>query len=93
MVGGGGGPHPTTARDYGFPYPGRVGAAALVAAMERAERHGAYGAAYLHALAASPAAPPAGVPPLALLEAPAQAEIDRALSAYEAYVRVSEVVP
>src|SRR5581483_6331873 len=68
------------------------GAAALLEAMERAKRLGAYGAAYLHALAGGPALSAADIPPLALADAPAQAEIDRALSAYEAYVRVSEVV-
>jgi hypothetical protein len=68
------------------------GAAAPLGAMERAEHLGAYGAAYPPALAGGPAPPAGDIPPLALADAPAQAEIDRALSAYEAYVRVSEVV-
>ncbi len=96
----------------------QVGTAALLGAMEQAERHGAYGTAYLQALLSS--APPAGLeagrggdraaglatllaaagPPgsgdpsprasWGTADAPAQTEIDRALSSYEAYVRVSE---
>lgn len=79
----------------------QAGRGPLLAAMARAERQGAYGVAYLQALLAAPA-PPVAVgpdapprPPLdrRLAGAPTQAEIDRALGSYEAYVRQSEARP
>jgi hypothetical protein len=68
----------------------QAGRDGLLAAMARAEQQGAYGAAYLQALLA-PAAPPTeprpGAPPGGQLAGhPGQAEIDRALSSYEAFV-------
>jgi len=66
----------------------RCGAAELLAAMELAQAQGAFGAAYLGALVSAPAPEPP--PPDAWLmlpdEVPSQREIDRELSAYEAYV-------
>jgi transposase len=68
------------------------GAPAVLAAMARAERAGAYSAAYVAALLAPSdervVARPS-VPPLALPGVPQQAEIDRHLSHYEAYVQRS----
>jgi transposase len=64
----------------------RCGAAELLAAMEHAQAQGAYGAAYLRALVGPPPEPLPPPPRLVLADVPAQAEIDRALSAYEAYV-------
>src|SRR5713101_2961896 len=73
----------------------RCGAAELLAAMELAQAQGAFGAAYLGALVSAPvSAPPA--PPAAWLElsdVPSQIEIDRELSAYEAYVWAPDVQP
>jgi hypothetical protein len=70
----------------------QAGRDGLLAAMTRAEQQGAYGAAYLQALLA-PAAPPTGPVPAApsghLAGVPTQAEVDRALSSYEAFVRYS----
>jgi transposase len=60
------------------------GPAALLAAMTLAEQAGVYGADYLGALLAPPTA--AGNDPLARLGVPGQTEVDRLLSAYEAYV-------
>jgi hypothetical protein len=66
----------------------RCGAAELLAAMELAQAQGAFGAAYLGALVSAPV--PAPVPPDAWLmlpdDVPSQIDIDRELSAYEAYV-------
>jgi len=67
----------------------RHGADVVVAVMEQAAAHGTYGAEYLEALLQPPAA---STPPLAalpVLGVPAQDEIDRALSVYEAFVTVS----
>jgi hypothetical protein len=55
--------------------------------MELAHAQGAFGAAYLRALVSTPEAePPTQMLQLALTDLPTQAEIDRALSAYEIYV-------
>jgi hypothetical protein len=63
--------------------------------MELAAAQDAYGAAYLRALlgparAAACAAPPAR---LVLAGVPTQAEIDRALSTYEAFVWMPDAAP
>ncbi len=64
------------------------GEAALAAAMTQAALAGAYGAEYLTALLAPwPALPPA-TPPLSVPGVPSQAEVDRLLSSYEAWVQV-----
>ena len=71
----------------------RCGAAELLAAMELAQAQGAFGAAYLGALVSAPVPEPP--PPAAWLvlpdEVPSQREIDRELSAYEAYVWALDV--
>jgi len=65
----------------------RCGAAALLAAMELAQAQGAFGPAYLGALVSAPVPEPPPEPAsLELTDVPAQTEIDRELSAYEAYV-------
>ena len=73
----------------------RCGAAELLAAMELAQAQGAFGAAYLGALVSAPVAelvpPPATW--LVLTDVPSQIEIDRELSAYEAYVWAPDVQP
>jgi transposase len=71
----------------------RHGAADLLAAMTRAERARAYSADALAVALLTPgaAAPPA--PALFLPGVPTQAEVDRGLSVYEAWVQVEEVVP
>jgi transposase len=61
-----------------------VGAARLLAAMERAHQAGAYSAEGLRAAVAQPAP----VRPLVLPGVPPQAEIDRPLGAYEALVTI-----
>ena len=71
----------------------QAGRGPLLAAMARAEQQGAYGAADLRALLA-PAAVPPELPPGPprsghLAGAPSQAEVDRALTSYEAFVRHS----
>ncbi len=71
----------------------RCGAAELLAAMELAHAQGAFGAAYLGALVNAPVAEPAPTPAtwLVLTDVPSQIEIDRELSAYEAYVWAPDV--
>jgi transposase len=71
----------------------RCGAAELLAAMELAQAQGAFGAAYLGALVSAPVSePPAPEATwLVLTDVPSQAEIDRDLSAYEAYVCALDV--
>jgi hypothetical protein len=73
----------------------RCGAAELLAAMELAQAQGAFGAAYLGALVSAPVPEPP--PPAAWLvlpdEVPSHCEIDRDLSAYEAYVWALDVQP
>jgi len=65
----------------------RCGAAELLAAMELAQAQGAFGPAYLGALVSAPVPEPPPEPAsLELTDVPAQTEIDRELSAYEAYV-------
>jgi transposase len=72
----------------------QAGPGALLAAMGQAEQRGVYGAAYLQALLAPTARvtePPPSPPPSGRLAGvPSQAEVDRALSSYEAFVRRSE---
>jgi hypothetical protein len=67
----------------------QVGAASLVAAMAQAETAGSYSAATVSLLLATPAEPPP-FPPLPVAGLPAQHEVDRALSVYEAWVQVAE---
>ncbi len=61
--------------------------------MELAQAQGAFGAAYLGALVSAPVPEPS--PPeaawLVLSDVPSQIEIDRELSAYEAYVWAPDV--
>ncbi|HSH79646.1 MAG TPA: IS21 family transposase [Herpetosiphonaceae bacterium] len=67
------------------------GAAALLAALERAEAANSYSAVAVAALLHP--APAARVPaPTAMLDAPAQQDIDRLLSVYEAWVQIEEAV-
>lgn len=72
----------------------RCGAAELLAAMELAQAQGAFGAAYLGALVSMPVAelPPEQSTWLVLTDVPSQIEIDRDLSAYEAYVWALDVL-
>ena len=71
----------------------RCGAAELLAAMELAQAQGAFGAAYLGALVSAPVPepPPPQAAWLVLSDVPSQIEIDRELSAYEAYVWALDV--
>jgi transposase len=69
-----------------------LGAGDLLAAMARATQAGSYSADALRLLLAPPAAP-AAVPRLSLPGVPSQAEIDRPLSAYEAFVTVDVALP
>ncbi len=72
----------------------RCGATELLAAMELAQAQGAFGAAYLGALVSAPVPeppPPAEAAWLMLSNVPSQIEIDRELSAYEAYVWALDV--
>jgi hypothetical protein len=70
----------------------RCGAAELLAAMELAQAQGAFGAAYLGALVSAPVAePPPQAAWLELADVPSQFEIDRELSAYEAYAWAPDV--
>jgi transposase len=75
----------------------QVGAAPLLAAMAQADDAGAYSADALALLLAttrpSPAPATASAPPLRLVGAPPQHEVDRALSSYEAWVEVDEALP
>lgn len=68
----------------------RCGAEELLAVMEQATAQGAYGAAYLQALAVPPSEAISPTPRLGLADVPAQAEVDRALSTYEAYVWIPD---
>jgi hypothetical protein len=65
----------------------------LLAAMELAHAQGAFGAAYLGALVSAPVSepPPPEATWLVLTDVPSQIEIDRDLSAYEAYVWAVDV--
>jgi hypothetical protein len=71
----------------------RCGAGELLAAMELAQAQGAFGAAYLGALVSAPVAenPTPEATWLVLTDVPLQIEIDRDLSAYEAYVWALDV--
>src|SRR5947209_14051735 len=73
----------------------RCGAAELLAAMELAQAQGAFGASYLGALVSAPVPEPPPPPAawLLLADLPSQIEIDRELSAYEAYVWALDVQP
>jgi transposase len=73
----------------------RCGAAELLAAMELAQAQGAFGAAYLGALVSAPVAeePTPEATWLVLTDVPSQIEIDRDLSAYEAYVWALDAQP
>ena len=64
----------------------RHGAAEVLAAMELAQAQGAFGAAYVGALVSAPVPASPSPPAWQLDHLPTQAEVDRALSAYEAYV-------
>jgi hypothetical protein len=70
----------------------QCGADELLAAMELAAAQDAYGAAYLRALLVPARAPAYAAPsaPLVLAGVPTQAEIDRALSTYEAFVWIPD---
>ena len=71
------------------------GAAELLAAMALADDAGTYSADALTLLLAAPR-PPAPLPPplpLPLADLPPQAEVDRLLSAYEAWVHVDIALP
>ena len=71
----------------------RYGPAALLAAMARADDAGAYNAAALALLLAAPA-PAAVIPsPVPFVGLPSQAEVDRLLSSYEAWVHVDVALP
>jgi hypothetical protein len=63
--------------------------------MELAQAQGAFGAAYLGALVSAPVPepPPLEAAWLVLSDVPSQIEIDRELSAYEAYVWAPDVQP
>jgi hypothetical protein len=66
----------------------RCGATELLAAMELAQAQGAFGAAYLGALVSAlvPEPPPSAAWLVLPDDVPSQIDIDRELSAYEAYV-------
>ncbi|CAA9225628.1 MAG: hypothetical protein AVDCRST_MAG26-741 [uncultured Chloroflexia bacterium] len=68
----------------------QCGAAALLVALERADAAGSYSADAVAALL-SAGATPALAGPVVGVEAPAQHEIDRLLSVYEAWVQIDEV--
>jgi hypothetical protein len=69
-----------------------AGAGDLLAAMALAAQAGSFSADALRLLLARPHTP-AAVPRLVLPGAPSQAEIDRPLSAYEAFVTVDVALP
>jgi len=69
------------------------GATDLLAAMARAERAGAYSADALAVLLATPPLAPIAMPTFFLPGVPTQAEVDRGLSVYEAWVQVEEALP
>ena len=66
----------------------RYGPAALLAAMARADDAGTYNAAALALLLAAPVPAPVDPPPVPFVGLPSQAEVDRLLSSYEAWVHV-----
>lgn len=69
------------------------GATDLLAAMARAEAARAYSADALAVLLVTPPLAPLAMPTLFLPGVPTQAEVDRGLSVYEAWVQIAEVVP
>ncbi len=71
----------------------RYGPAALLAAMARADDTGTYNAAALALLLATPAPAPTIPPPVPFVGLPSQAEVDRLLSSYEAWVHVDVALP
>jgi hypothetical protein len=71
----------------------RAGGEALPAAMARADDAGAYSAAALALRLTTAPAPVAPASSLQLVGVPPQHEVDRALSAYEAWVEVAEALP
>ncbi len=71
----------------------RHGMPALLAAMARADDAGTYSAAALALLLAAPRPAPPVPQPLRLTALPAQAEVDRGLSVYEAWVHVDIALP
>jgi len=71
----------------------RYGPAALLAAMARADDAGTYNAAALALLLAAPAPVSAIPPPVPFVGLPSQAEVDRLLSRYEAWVHVDVALP
>lgn len=70
----------------------RYGAAELLAAMALADDVGTYNADALALLLASPRPPGSAVLTLPVLDVPAQVEVDRLLSAYEAWVYVDDAL-
>jgi len=71
----------------------RYGPAALLAAMARADDAGTYNAAALALLLAAPVPAPVAPPPVPFVGLPSQAEVDRLLSSYEAWVHVDVALP
>jgi len=71
----------------------QYGAADLLAAMALADEAGTHSADALALVLAAPRPSPAPLPPLALPGVPTQAEVDRVLSVYEAWVLVDEALP
>ena len=69
------------------------GAAALLAAIARADDAGTYQADALEFLLATSPGHPTPVPRLWFVGAPPQHEVDRALSLYEAWVEIDEALP
>ncbi len=76
-----------------YPFYERHGATDLLAAMARAEKAGAYSADALAVLLAMPPLAPTAMPTLFLPGVPTQADVDRRLSVYEAWVQIEEVTP
>ncbi len=74
-----------------YPLWEQHGTAALLAAMELAAGAGAYGAAYLSSLLATPAGVNAPAVILAVPGVPPQSEVDRLLSVYEACVTTEDL--
>jgi transposase len=71
----------------------RYGAAEVRAAMDRADDAGTYNAAALTLLLTAPRPGPPAPSPLPLPDLPPQAEVDRLLSVYEAWVHIDVALP
>ena len=71
----------------------QYGAAEVLAAMARADDAGTYSADALALLLATPRAVAPAPPPLPRADLPPQAEVDRLLSVYEAWVHVDVALP